>query len=91
MRLPGAGVILDTETTDLDGYVVEVAVLDAATGDVLLDTLVNPGCPVQPAARWVHGINDGQLAESPPLAEVWPRLLAATAGRTVLAYNAEFD
>jgi hypothetical protein len=53
MRLPGAAVILDTETTDLEGYVVEIAVLDAATGDVLLDTLVNPGCPVQPAARWV--------------------------------------
>ena len=88
MRLPGAAVILDTETTDLDGYVVEVAVLDAATGDVLLDTLVNPGCPVQPAARWVHGIGDDQLASSPPLAEVWPRLLEATAGRTVLAYNA---
>ena len=66
---------------------VEIAVLDAATGDVLLDTLVNPGCPVQPAARWVHSIGDDQLAASPPLAEVWPRLLEATAGRTVLAYN----
>ena len=70
MRTPGAAVILDTETTDLDGYVVEVAVLDAATGAVLLDTLVNPGCPVQPAARWVHGIDDDQLAGAPPLAEV---------------------
>jgi Exonuclease len=91
MRLPGAAVILDTETTDLDGYVVEVAVLDAATGDVLLDTLVNPGCPVQPAARWVHGIGDHELADAPPLAEVWSRLLEVTAGRMVLAYNAEFD
>lgn len=91
MREPGAAVILDTETTDLVGFVVEVAVLDAATGDVLLDTLVNPGCPVEPGARWVHGISDEQLVDAPPLAEVLPTLLAVTAGRTVLAYNAEFD
>jgi hypothetical protein len=88
MREPGAAVILDTETTGLAGYVVEIAVLDAATGDVLLDTLINPGCPVQPGARWVHGISDDQLAGAPPLAGIWPRLLAVTAGRTVLAYNA---
>jgi Exonuclease len=88
MREPGAAVILDTETTDLDGYVVELAVLDAATGDVLLDTLIDPGCPVQPGARRVHGISDEQLAGAPPLAEVWPRLLEITADRTVLAYNA---
>lgn len=91
MREPGAAVILDTETTDLDGYVVEVAVLDAATGQVLLDTLVSPGYPVAPEARWVHGISDAELAGAPPLAQVWPRLLQVTAGRTVLAYNASFD
>jgi hypothetical protein len=91
MREPGAAVILDTETTDLDGYVVELAVLDAETGEVLLDSLVNPGCPVHPEARWVHGISDAELAGAPPLAGVWPQLLAATDGRTVLAYNAEFD
>ena len=51
MREPGAAVILDTETTDLDGYVVEIAVVDAATGDVLLDTFGQPGCPVEPGAR----------------------------------------
>ena len=91
MREPGAAVILDTETTGLAGYIVEIAVLDAATGEVLLDTLVNPGCPVEPGARWVHGITDGQLAGAPPLAGVLPRLLKVTAGRTVLAYNAGFD
>ncbi len=91
MREPGAAVILDTETTDLVGYVVEIAVLDAATGEVLLDTLVNPGCPVQPGARWVHGISDEELVDAPPLAQVMPRLLEVTQGRTVLAYNAEFD
>ncbi|MFY1573298.1 exonuclease domain-containing protein [Verrucosispora sp. WMMD703] len=91
MREPGAAVILDTETTDLAGYLVEVAVIDACTGDTLLDTLVAPGCEVEPEARWVHGITDAELADAPTLAEVLPRLLEVTAGRTVLAYNAEFD
>src|SRR5262249_41372082 len=91
MREPGTAVILDTETTDLDGYVVEIAVIDAATGDTLLDTLVNPGTPIADGARWVHGISDADVADAPPWAEVLPRLLEATRGRTVLAYNAAFD
>jgi hypothetical protein len=91
MREPGAAVILDTETTDLDGYVVEVAVVDAATGATLLDTLVNPGCPIQPGAKAVHGISDSDVAGAPPWAEVLPQLLEVTRDRTVLAYNAAFD
>jgi len=88
MREPGRAVIVDTETTDLDGYVVEIAAVDAATGDTLLNTLVHPGAPIQPGAYWVHGISD---ADAPPWSQVLPQLLAATAGRTVLAYNASFD
>ncbi|MBQ0905583.1 3'-5' exonuclease [Micromonospora sp. U21] len=91
MREPGAAVILDSETTGLAGYLVETAVVDACTGEPLLDTLVAPGCEAEPEARWVHGITDDELADAPPLAEVVPKLLQVTAGRTVLAYNAEFD
>lgn len=91
MRKPGAAVILDFETTDLDGYAVEIGVLDAATGAPLLDTLVNPGCPISAGARAVHGICDADIAGAPLLAQVLPRLLAVTRSRTVLAYNAEFD
>ncbi|MFY1599835.1 exonuclease domain-containing protein [Micromonospora sp. WMMD737] len=53
--------------------------------------MVAPSCEVEPEARWVHGITDAELAHAPPLAEVLPRLLEVTAGKTVLAYNAEFD
>jgi hypothetical protein len=91
MREPGRAVILDTETTDLDGYVVEIAILDAATGAILLDTLVNPGCPISDGARAVHGISDADVAGAPPWARVLPRVLAVTAGRIILAYNAPFD
>ncbi|GGN40883.1 hypothetical protein [Streptomyces fuscichromogenes] len=48
---PDAAVILDTETTDLDGQTIEVAVIDAATGKKLMDTLVRPTEPISDGAR----------------------------------------
>jgi hypothetical protein len=89
---PGKACVVDTETTGLDGVVIEVAVVDAATGAVLLDTLVSPGgVPVEDGARAVHGISDAELAAAPRWAEVAPAFLAAVGGRRILAYNASFD
>lgn len=93
MLAPGHAVILDTETSDLDGSILEVAVIDAATGAVLLDTLVDPG-DVQihpPAAAAVHGISAAQLIGAPDWPTVFSALAAVTADRVVLAYNASFD
>ncbi len=93
MLEPGAAVILDTETTDLlDPVVIEVAVVDAATGATLLDTLIDPaGAPINPAAAAVHGLSETALVGAPTWAMVLPQLIRVTQGRTVLAYNAEFD
>jgi DNA polymerase III epsilon subunit-like protein len=89
---PGAAVILDTETTDLGGVAVEVAVIDAATGATLLDTLISPdGVPVEPGARAVHGISDRELEGAPMWRDVLPRFLEAVGDRRILAYNASFD
>ncbi|UKD50806.1 3'-5' exonuclease (plasmid) [Amycolatopsis sp. FU40] len=93
MLEPGAAVILDTETTDLDGAVCEIAVIDASTGAVLLDTLVNPGVPIQPGAQAVHGISDSEVTGPgvPDWPTVYKRLLRVTKDRIVLAYNADYD
>lgn len=92
MLTPGASVIVDTETTDFDGAVVEVAVLDSATGEILLNTFVHPGeVEMMPEARAVHGITDADLIGAPDWAAVLPALLDVTRGRIVLAYNAAFD
>lgn len=88
---PGAACVLDTETTSLDGAIVEVAIVDACTGEVLLNTLVDPGMPIEVAAYWIHGISDQDVASAPAWPQVLARVVEATAGRTVLAYNAEFD
>lgn len=92
MLRPGAACVLDTETTSLTGVVIEVAVVDAANGEVLLDTLVDPAeVPISPQAREVHGISDEQLADAPSWAQVYPQLMQAIGNRRVLAYNAPFD
>lgn len=84
-------VLLDTETTDLYGYVVEIAVIDAH-GRRLFQSLVNPRWRVAPAARAVHGISDSRLAEAPTLPDIWSEMWEAIGRRTLLiAYNAAFD
>ena len=83
-------VILDTETTDLFGHVVQVSVIDLA-GQVLLSTLVRPNAKISPAATAVHGICDQDLQDAPSLEAVAAQLLEATRDRQLLAYNAPYD
>jgi DNA polymerase III epsilon subunit-like protein len=83
--------LIDTETTSLDGVVCEIGVI-AGDSTVLFESLVNPECPVSPAARAIHGITDEELKASPLLPEIWPQLQEALRDRTTLvAYNADFD
>lgn len=72
---PGVGVILDTETTDLDGRIIEISIIDAATGTVLMDQLISPD----------------DLATAPTFTQVRPRLEDVVADRVVMAWNAPFD
>ncbi len=75
--------LIDTETTALDGVAVEICAV-APDGTVLFESFVKPDCPVTPGARAVHGITDEDLSQVPELAEVWPDLLKALEGRTLL-------
>lgn len=92
MLRTGAAVVLDTETTGLDEPdVLEVAVIDAATGRTLLNTRVATELPIEPGAAAVHGIDAADLVDAPTWDQVLPRLRRATKGRTILAYSAAFD
>jgi hypothetical protein len=84
-------VILDTETTDLYGYLCEIAVVNSR-GRVLFHSLVNPRWFITPQARAVHGLSPHRLSFAPTLPEIWSNLWEAIGRRTLfLAYNAEFD
>src|SRR5450759_4188499 len=83
----------DTETTGLDSRaeICDIAIVDAA-GQVLLNTLVKPACPIPPEASRVHGITDADVAGAPTITAIWPELAALLAGsRPLVAYNASFD
>ncbi len=82
--------ILDTETTDLDGLIVQIAVIDIE-GNVLFDTLINPGTPIPAEATKIHGITDEMVADAPTFASIEPALRALLIGRRVAGYNVNFD
>lgn len=83
---------LDTETTGLHppkDKVVEVAIADDA-GNVLLDTLVNPGRPIG-FATTIHGITDEMVSSAPTLESLWPKIRRIVEGHHLVIYNAQFD
>lgn len=91
MRLSrGRGVILDVETTDLDGAICQIAIIDT-NGQMLLNSLVNPLQPCSQEATAVHGLRDVDLVDAPTWAQLWPDVREAIGHRRVLAYNAPFD
>lgn len=83
--------ILDTETTDLDGEIIELAIINLK-GDVLYNGRFNPLTAISEGAKAVHGITAEMVASEPRFAdrklEVFVPLI--TAG-LVLIYNAAFD
>ncbi|MER6845820.1 3'-5' exonuclease [Streptomyces platensis] len=93
MLAPDAAVVLDTETADLDGQIIEIAIMDAATGKPLLDTLVKPseGVTIHPEAHSKHGLTLEDLVDAPSWEKVLPKVRKLTKGRKVLAYHAPFD
>jgi DNA polymerase III epsilon subunit-like protein/rubredoxin len=84
-------VILDTETTDLYGYLMEIAIVNK-DGSTLFQSLINPHAPITPEARAIHSISDEELATAPALPDIWEQILQALAGKTtIITYNADFD
>ncbi|MBB4920961.1 3'-5' exonuclease [Streptosporangium saharense] len=84
-------VILDTETTGLDGaYAVSLAVL-SVTGETLLDTLLDPQVSIPADATSIHGITDADVSGAPTFGEILEQLTRAVHGRRVIIYNKAFD
>lgn len=80
-------VILDTETTDLEGYLVQLSVLRASDGEVLLDTFINPCCAISPEAKRVHGITAAHVADAPKFTDIEKTLRELLAGKLVAVFN----
>ncbi|MBL8161191.1 MAG: 3'-5' exonuclease [Anaerolineae bacterium] len=83
-------VIFDTETTGFDpsDEIIQIAVIDQ-DGNTLLNSLIKPVRPIRNSAY--HGITDEMVADAPDFKTLYPQIRAALHGKTVLAYNLEYD
>ena len=83
-------VILDTETTDLDGAIIEIAIIDLS-GNVLLDQRIKPLGTMSAGAQAIHGISLEMLENEPYFYDVYPRIKEIIRDKIVLIYNKSFD
>ncbi len=85
-------VILDTETTRMYGEVIDIAIIDGATGTVLFNSLIHPTTEkITEEATAVHGIRPGDTWDKPTFELVWPRIEEIIGERWIVTYNAKFD
>ncbi len=91
-------VALDTETTSLDARtarVLELALVritgETVEAEAVLDTLVDPECPVPPSSTAVHGLTTAHLAGARRFAAVAASLDAAIGGSVVVGHNIGYD
>lgn len=86
-------VILDTETTGLEWgcEVVEICIIEARTGLILMNTLVRPANPIPAEATAIHGITNEMVADAPLFFDIAISAAQILSGRTVIAYNSAFD
>ncbi len=84
-------IILDTETTDLDGEPIEISIINVA-GETLFNTLVKATEEISPGAMAAHGITEADLQTAPTFPDVYPELCRILeAAPRIIVYNADFD
>jgi len=87
--------VLDCETTGKDPHaeeteIVEIAILDE-DGLPLLDTFIRPTRAIPGDVMELHGITDEMVASAPTFSDIYPQIVAAIEGKTVIVYNADYD
>ena len=82
-------VVFDLETTSADpneARIVQMAFC-RLDGSMLLDVLVNPGCPIPPSSTKVHGITDEKVKYERTFAELAFDAQSAIDGSVLCGYN----
>lgn len=86
----GDFLILDTETSDLDGEIIEIAIINAQ-GETLLNQRIKPTGKIAFDAQSIHGITLEALQDCPTFPKVYEQIKSIIKGKAVLIYNAAFD
>lgn len=82
--------VLDSETTDIDGEIIELAIVKI-NGEVLFNERIRPVGKIQPSAQVVHGITDADVADCQTLDYWWPQIRRLICRHRILVYNRAFD
>src|SRR6185295_8965239 len=88
---------LDIETTGLSPWFgdricqIAIVVSEGKRVKETYETLVNPEQPLSPAAAYVNGLNEEDLARAPRFAEVTGKIEALLKDSVVVCHNAKFD
>lgn len=90
-------VILDSETCNLKGGIVQLAIIDD-NGKTLIDSYVMPENPFkvfeksgERSAYDIHGITPYHLWNAPTIGDLYPVLYEVLKGKTIVIYNKAFD
>lgn len=82
--------ILDTETSDLKGEILELSVINLK-GETVYNGRFKPTLSIHWKATKIHGLTADTLAREPGFAEQYDAIKALLEDQTVLIYNAAFD
>ena len=82
--------VIDTETCDLQGGIVEVASVDVVDGKIVnpMSHLVRPDRPISAQAMAIHRITESMVADKPWIEEIIPLYHGS---QWYVAHNASFD
>lgn len=91
--------ITDTETASLKGKVVDFAAVEIDSNLEIIgqvETLIDPQCPIAPAAQAVHGISAAMVADAPTAAEFLelygsPFAVQPDDKLIIIGHNVQFD
>lgn len=84
-------VVMDTETTDMNGYICQIAILNPS-GETLLNKLILPPATISREASRIHGITNEMVLNAATLPEIAEELagILSSVG-TVVGWNIQFD
>lgn len=87
--------IWDTETTGVSetDAILQIAIVDGETSEVLLDTLIRPPDYLieWPNAEKIHQITPQMVEDAPVIYDVWPQIKSILGNDISMTYNAPFD
>lgn len=91
-------VVFDTETTGLSvetDSIVQIGAVRILNGRIvegeIVETYVNPGCPIPPASTRVHQVTDDDVTSAPDIVRAGQDLHHFARDAVLVAHNAPFD